>query len=270
MSYDRIQIEQLDDDRILRISLDNPPHNVIDSTMLSELTASFEAADRSTEIQGMLLTSDEDVFCAGADVDELASLEFEDGTRWLTAYLETIDVLRQTGKPVVAAVGGTCVAGGNELVMGCDLIVASQSARFGQPEVGVGSTAAGGGAQLLPLIVGEKRAREMLLTGELLTAADAERYGLINRVVADGSEEREAVELLEHILDTASPQAYRSIKSVLSMWTNFGMIHKEVARDMTARVWASDEFKERVETFKEGESQRPRSFTGSRPTDSVK
>jgi len=92
----------------------------------------------------------------------------------MSQYFETIDVLRDTGKPTVAAIEGFCAAGGNELAMGCDLIVAGESAKFGQPEVGVGSTAAGGGVQLLPLlVVGEKRAREMLLLGDVPRVADA-------------------------------------------------------------------------------------------------
>lgn len=266
MTYETIVAEpHSEDERILRVSLDNPPHNVIDGRMLSELREAFEAADRAADVQGIVLTAESDTFCSGADVSELAELHFEAGTRWITSYLETIEVLRETGKPAVAAVEGTCVAGGNELVMGCDLVVADESARFGQPEVGVGSTAGGGGVQLLPLIVGEKRARELLLTGELLSATEAERYGLINRVVDDA--EAEAFELLEEIIETKSPQAYRAIKSVLSTWTNLGMVHSEMARDMTARVWASEEFQARAEAFQNREEQTPRPFTGTRPTD---
>lgn len=268
MGYETIVSEpHPNDERVRRIALDAPPHNVIDREMLAELTAALEDADRADEVDAIVLATEGEAFCSGADLSELTNLDFEEGSRWLTAFLETIDVLRETGKPAIAAVEGTCVAGGNELVMGCDLIVAGESARFGQPEVGVGSTAAGGGVQLLPLIVGEKRARELLLTGRLLSAAEAERYGLINRVVSDEMVEVRALELAREVLDNSSPQAYRTIKSMLSPWTNLGMIHRQMARDTTARVWASEEFRDRAEAFADGEEQTPRSFVGSRPTD---
>jgi enoyl-CoA hydratase/carnithine racemase len=180
-------------------------------------------------------------------------------------YFDTLDVLRDTGKPVVAAVDGTCVAGGNELTMACDLVVAGESARFGQPEVGVGSSAAGGGVQLLPLLVGEKRAREMLLLGELLSAEEAERIGLINRVVGDDEVEDRAMGLLTRIVDTKSPQAYRAIKGIMKTWTNLGLLAEPMARDMTANVWASEEFDERVSAFLARQEQTPRPFTGTRP-----
>lgn len=149
--------------------------------------------------------------------------------------------------------------------MGCDLIVAGESARFGQPEVGVGSTAAGGGLQLLPLVVGEKRARELLLTGRLLEASEAERFGLVNRVVPDEAVEDRALALVQEIIDTKSPQAYRAMKAVMSGWTNLAMLQREMARDMTARVWDSPEFRERAAAFQAREEFEPRPFTGARP-----
>lgn len=158
------------DDRIRAIELDNVERNdVLDERTVLELYAAIEDADRAASVDAILLGTTGDVFCAGADLREL-KFDYEGATRFLTGYFETIDLLRETSKPAVAAVEGNRVAGGNELVNACDLIVAGESTQFGQPEVLVGSTAAGGALQLLPLIVGEKRAREMLLTGELLDA----------------------------------------------------------------------------------------------------
>lgn len=255
-----------DDERVARVRLDRPEaNNTLDLDTLLELGQAFEDADRDPDTQAILLGSTSDPFCSGAELAELAALDFEAGSRWLTAYLEVIDTLRETGKPAVAAVEGTCVAGGNELVMGCDLIVAGEDARFGQPEVGVGSTAAGGGLQMLPLVVGEKRARELLLTGRLLDAADAERFGLVNRVVPSEEVEERALDLVEEVVETSSPQAYRAMKAVLSGWTNLAMLQRELARDVTAQVWASEEFRERADAFLSGEEPEPRPFTGTRP-----
>lgn len=266
-TYERITAEpHPDDDRIFRVLLDSPErHNVIDLEMLFELRDAFERADRDESIQAIILGTAADVFCSGADLNELKALNFEDGTRWLTTYIETIEVLRETGKPAIAAVEGVCVAGGNELTMACDLVVAGDSARFGQPEVGVGSTAAGGGVQMLPLLVGEKRARELLLTGDLLDAEEAERIGLINRVVSDDVVAMEAFDLAREIIENKSPQAYRTIKAMMKTWTNLAMLNQEVARDVTAAVWASDEFRERATAFLDREDPAPRPFTGTRP-----
>lgn len=269
MPYDTIHIDaHPDDDRVARILLDRPDrHNVIDSQVLAELAEAVVAADRDAEVGGIVLGTTGEDFCAGASLEELSDLDIEDGIRWLTAYFETLDLLRETGKPVVAAVEGVCVAGGNELVMATDLAIAGESAHFGQPEVGVGSTAGGGGAQLLPLIVGEKRAKELLLTGDLLEAAEAERYGLINRVVTDGEADGAAQALLSRILDKKSPQAYRTIKSLLKPWSNIGLAHQEVARELTAHVWTSDEFRERSASFLDHDDFESRPFHGTRPMD---
>ena len=267
MPYDRITSEvHPEDDRIQVLRLDAPErNNVIDLTMLLELQDAIESADRDGDVQAILLGSTGEVFCAGADVNELADLGFEAGARWMTAYLETLEYLRDTGKPVIAAVEGTCVAGGNELVMATDVVVAGREARFGQPEVGVGSTAAGGGVQLLPLMVGEKRAKDLLLTGRLLEAEEAKAIGLISRVVDSGDAEARALELTRTIVENSSPQAYRLIKAMLKPWTNLGMVGEEMARDITARTWASDEFGERVEAFRAGEDFPEGAFDGVRP-----
>lgn len=269
MEYETIAVDRHpEDDRIARVRLDRPDrHNVIDARVLDELTVAVTDADRDAEVRGILLGSTEAPFCSGASLAELNDLSWEEGARWMTAYFETLDLLRDTGKPVVAAVEGTCVAGGNELVSACDLIVAGETATFGQPEVGVGSTAAGGGVQLLPLMVGEKRARDLLLTGRLLEAEEARAIGLINRVVDEGEAEAKALDLLTTIADEKSPQAYRTIKAIMKQWTNFGLMGQEMARDLTARVWDSPEFTERAEAFLAREEQDPRPFHGTRPRD---
>lgn len=265
-TFERLEVEpEPTDDRIRHIRLANPPHNVLTEALVRELGEAIDGADRDPDVDAIVLGAADEPFCAGADLDELAGLDVEGGNRWLTAYVETVDRLRETGKPTIGAVEGTCVAGGNELVMGCDLIVAGETARFGQPEVGVGSTAAGGGLQLLPLAIGTRRARELLLTGRLLGAAEAVEWGLINREVDAGTAESAAVDLALEIIDSSSPQAYRVMKSVMKGWSNLAMHDREVTRELTATVWAADEFRERAEVFRAGDEQAPRRFPGVRP-----
>jgi enoyl-CoA hydratase/carnithine racemase len=212
-----------------------------------------------------LITSVGKAFSAGADVKELVEGDFEHGIRWLKAYSRVIEIARETGKPVIAAVNGACVAGGHEIAMACDLVVAGRSARLGQPEILVGSTAMGIGLQLLPLIVGEKRAREMLFTGRLLSAEEAYQIGLVNRVVDDEKVQEEARKLAAQIIDNASPQAFRVMKSGLKFWTDLAMLNMMMARDVTSMVWASDDFKERGKGFLEKRGMKRRRFTGTMP-----
>lgn len=267
-SLDTIAAERADDDRIAVVRLDAPErNNTLDMEMIREFTAAVTAADRDPDVQGIVVSATGDMFCAGADLNYLKDLSFRDGTRFMTAYFEALDHLRETGKPVVAGIQGICAAGGNELVSACDLIVAEESARFTQPEAGVGATAAGGGVQLLPLIVGEKRAKDLLLTGRMLDAEEARAIGLINRVVPEGDGEARAVELVQTIIDNKSPQAYRTIKAIMKPWTNFGLVGQEMARDLTARVWDTDEFRERADAFLADEDLQPRDFDGVRPPD---
>ena len=196
---------------------------------------------------------------AGANLKELLETNTEEGIRWLETYWSTLSTLRETGKLVVAAIKGDCVAGGNELVMMCDLAVAAKSARFGQPEIIVGSTAMGGGLQMLPLLVGEKRARELAFTARLLSAEEALEWGLINRVV-DGDVEEEAKKLALEVVERSSPQAFRVMKSCLNYWTNLAMLNWQIARDLTAFVWNSEEFKERGKDFLEKKKLEKRRF----------
>jgi enoyl-CoA hydratase/carnithine racemase len=267
MKYKRIIVEEdTEDRRLLWIKLNHPEKlNVLNLKMLKELCKALVKADKDKKVQAILITGVGNNFSAGADLKELAKGNFEKGLRWLKAYWRIIEIIRETGKPVIAAVNGVCVAGGHEIAMACDLVVANKSARFGQPEVIVGSTAMGLGVQLLPLIVGERRAREMLFTGRLLSAEEAYNFGLINKVVKDERIQEEARKLAVQIIENASPQAFRVIKSGLKFWTDLAMVNMMVTRDVTSMVWASKEFRERCKEFLEKRKMKPRKFTGTLP-----
>ncbi len=260
-----ILVERDKDPRIVWIKLNAGKLNVLTLELLRELYDAISDADRSDDVQAIILSSSSENFCAGADLKEISSLSFEDGLRWLEAYMRVVRILRQTGKPTIAAVRGACVAGGNEIAMACDFVVASENARFGQPEVRVGSTAMGLGVQLLPLLLGERRARELLLSGKIIDAREAEKIGLINKVVPDDRLEEEARSLAKDIIDNCSPQAFRVIKSGLNFWTDLALLSFQLARDITAMVWASNEFRERSEEFLSKRKFKSRKFTGIEP-----
>lgn len=263
-AYDHIAVERADAD-VVWIALDEPErNNTLDHAMLAELDDAIATADRDSSVQGMVLGStSEELFCAGADLEELAGLDLEGSYRFLSTYTDTVERMWATGKPIVAAVPGVCVAGGNELAMGCDLIVAGESARFGQPEANVGSTAAGGGVQVLPLLVGMQRAKDLLLTSRLLSAEEAEAWGLVNRVVDDDAVDERASELVREIVDGKSPYAYRVMKALFKRWYDTAMTGSAVDVAITAAVWTNPEFRERAAAFMAGEDFEPREFVGT-------
>lgn len=264
--YDKVSVAYSEDRSICYVRIDNTAkNNVLDLEAILDLNDALRTADKDDDVDGIILGSVGDVFCSGADLSEIKGADLETGTRWLNAYYDNLEVLKDTGKPTVAAVTGPCVAGGQELIMGCDLIVAGESSRFGQPEVKVGSTAGSGGLQMLPLMVGERRAREILLTGRLLDGQEAYDIGLINRLVDDDEVEEAATELLLDVVENSSPQAYRVMKSIMKQWSNLAMLGWESQRELTASVWRSQEFQERSDSFLDGEDMEQRSFMGSSP-----
>lgn len=267
MKYQRIIVERdAQDGRLLWVRLNRPEKlNVLDLRTLRELYSALLKADKDKKVQAILITGAGRAFSAGADLRELMHGNFEKGLRWLKAYFRVIEVLRETGKPVIAAVNGACVAGGHEIAMACDLVVAGRSAKLGQPEIIVGSTAMGLGVQLLPLIVGEKRAREILFTGRLLSVEEAFNIGLINKVVEDDKLQEEARKLALQIIENVSPQAFKVIKSCLKFWTDLSMLNMMMAADITSTIWTSKEFRERCKDFLEKRKMKPRKFIGVMP-----
>ncbi|MFN8635899.1 MAG: enoyl-CoA hydratase-related protein [Chloroflexota bacterium] len=155
--------------------------NALSSGVLGELVDALEAHDGDDEVRVIILTGGPDVFAAGADLKEFSSSTMVDllaGNR-----VALFDRVRTIDKPIVAAVSGYALGGGCELAMLCDMIVASETARFGQPEINVGIMPGAGGSQRLTRTIGKAKAMEMVLTGAPIDAATAEQLGLVNKVV---------------------------------------------------------------------------------------
>lgn len=169
-------------DRVGLIRLDRPKaFNALNSTLLAELNQALENFDRDPGIGAIVVTGNERVFAAGADIKEMSdvsAVEMLNGD-----HISAFDEIIKTKKPVIAAVSGHCLGGGNELAMSCDMIVASETARFGQPEINLGVIPGAGGTQRLTRAVGKVIAMEMVLNNRTLTAEEALNFGLVNRVV---------------------------------------------------------------------------------------
>jgi enoyl-CoA hydratase len=187
--------------------------NALNKTLVAELMTALNEFNREPEIGALLITGDERAFAAGADIKEMVEASAVD--MLLRDQISLFDGIRQIAKPVIAAVSGWCLGGGNELAMSCDLIVASETARFGQPEINLGVIPGAGGTQRLTRAVGKPIAMEMVLNNRTLTAQEALQYGLINRVVPVERYFDEALQLAEEIAERA-PLAVRLGKEAVN------------------------------------------------------
>ena len=180
MTYTMIQTEVRDKVGLIRI---NRPEalNALNGTVMSEMAQALEAFDADPSVGVIVITGDARAFAAGADIKEMADAT---PVEMLTAdRISRWDTLRRIKKPIIAAVSGWCLGGGNELAMACDMIVASETAKFGQPEINIGVIPGAGGTQRLTRAVGKALAMEMVLNNRTLSAQEALQHGLVNRVV---------------------------------------------------------------------------------------
>lgn len=172
-------------DRIATLTLNRPDKlNALNGTVMEEIRQAFEDIRRNPDIGGVIITgSGEKAFCAGADIDELRRNSPVQGVSTSLRGQAILRGIELCGKPVIAAVNGHCYGGGCELAMACTLRIASDNAKLGQPEVNLGIIPGYGGTQRLPRLVGPGIALELCITGRAITAEEAYRIGLVNRVV---------------------------------------------------------------------------------------
>ena len=182
MTFEMIQV-RTEADKVGVITLNRPKQlNALNDQLMVELGAALKAFDADPSIGCMIITGSEKAFAAGADIGAMATYGFADVYQgdYITRNWETIRSIR---KPVIAAVSGFALGGGCELAMMCDFIIAADNARFGQPEIKLGIIPGAGGTQRLPRAVGKAKAMDMALTGRMMDAEQAERAGLVSRVV---------------------------------------------------------------------------------------
>jgi enoyl-CoA hydratase len=195
---------------IARITVNRPDKlNALNDAVIAELGAAFERVDRDPDIRGVILTgAGGKAFVAGADIAELSRQGPFDGKARALVGQGVFRRIERSGKPVIAAINGFALGGGCELAMACHVRIASESARFGQPEAKLGIAPGYGGSVRLPRLVGRGRALEMLLTGQMIDAAEAYRIGLVNRVVPPDQLLPEAEKMLATMLENG-PLALR-------------------------------------------------------------
>ncbi len=183
MGYENILLDRNDD--VATVTIHRPAkRNALNVKTVEEIFHAFQTVQADSGVKAAILTgSGEKAFAAGADINELTLLDSVGGQRRSQRGNEILNFIENLGKPVIAAVNGAALGGGCELAMACTLRIASENARFGQPEVKLGLIPGYGGTYRLPRLVGKGRALEMLLTGDPISAEEALRIGLVNRVV---------------------------------------------------------------------------------------
>lgn len=202
MSYENIRVETRG--KVGLITLHRPDAlNALNAALMAELGKAVDAFENNADIGAIVITGSEKAFAAGADIKEMQDKSFVDvyATDFITSSWERIATCR---KPIIAAVAGYALGGGCEVAMMCDFILAADTAKFGQPEIRLGIIPGSGGTQRLTRFVGKSKAMEMVLTGRMMDAAEAERCGLVSRIVPADKLVEEAVKVAGEIANLSS------------------------------------------------------------------
>jgi enoyl-CoA hydratase len=179
-TYEHILVEI--ESNIAIVKLNRPKvHNALSHALIAELTNALDSIDKDPAVRVIVLTGNERAFAAGADIGEMS--QESSVSMMLKDPFSIWDKISKIKKPIIAAVSGFTLGGGLELMMNCDIVIASESAKFGQPEINLGIIPGAGGTQRLIRLVGKNKAMEMILAGEMINAQEALRIGLVNKVV---------------------------------------------------------------------------------------
>ena len=203
MAYETILIDRFKN--VVCIRLNRPDAlNALNNQMMGELTKALKEIETDDDVRAIVLTGNEKAFAAGADIKEIAPKTYMDVYQedFITANWEEATKCR---KPIIAAVAGYALGGGCELAMMCDFIIAADNVKFGQPEINIGVIPGAGGTQRLTRLIGKSKAMEMVLTGRFMDADEAERSGLVSRVVPADQLVDEAIKVAEQIARYSAP-----------------------------------------------------------------
>jgi enoyl-CoA hydratase len=207
MAFETINVEV--QDHVSLIKLNRPDAlNALNTELLKELCTALEEADANDKVRCIVITGSEKAFAAGADIKEMSEMSFTD-VFTINLFADANDRIAAIRKPIIAAVAGYALGGGCELAMMCDFIIAADSAKFGQPEINLGVIAGMGGSQRLTRFVGKSKSMDMNLTGRFMNAEEAERSGLVSRVVP-------AKILIEEAMGAAQKIAEKSLLTAMA------------------------------------------------------
>jgi enoyl-CoA hydratase/carnithine racemase len=263
----RIQVIEMEfvklriDEGIAVMTIDNPPVNVLSPKVLEELDQAVDEISSDPTARGVVITAaGTNAFCAGADVKTFASIGPQKVPEMIKLGHIIFNKIEQFDRPVIAAINGLALGGGCELALVCDIRVSSDRARFSQPEVTLGLIPGWGGTQRLSRLIGPAKAKEMIFTGQMVTAQKAFRIGLVNKVVPDGEELRAAMDILRIMIAKASPLAVRTAKRAINQGMQKPLAEAlEIEIKAIQEIASSEDLKEGIEAFIQ---KRPAGFQG--------
>jgi enoyl-CoA hydratase/carnithine racemase len=260
MATGAMVVRKSETDGVEVLVLNHPPVNALSTALLSELGDRISEVESDPKVRAVVLTGEGQYFSAGADVKEMAMLDLSQAPEIARKGSATYARLAALRVPVVAAINGLAVGGGLELALACDLRIAGESAKLGAPEVSLGLIPAYGGTQRLPRLIGAARAKELIFTGAMISAAEALKIGLVNRTVPAGQELRAARDLA-HTIAQRAPKAVsaakRSIAEGLELPLARGLENE--TRLFETEVLSSEDLGEGLAAFVE---RRPPKFEG--------
>jgi len=248
MGYQLIQTESRG--RVGLIRLNRPEaRNALNNQLVHELMDALEAFDRDAQIGAMVVTGSEKVFAAGADIKEMAGKSAAEMLD--SGFIQAFGRITTIHKPVIAAVSGWALGGGCELALACDVVVASESASFGQPEITIGVIPGAGGTQRLPRLVGKHLAMEMILNNRVLSAQEALQFGIVNRLVPAERCLDEAIALASEIAARA-PGAVKAAKHLIAQSLETPLAAGlQMERDAFHDLFSTEDRREGMQAFAE-------------------
>ena len=247
--YENIILEKLIDINVAIVTFNRPTAlNALNAALVTELGWALEDCDYDDKIDCIIITGSDKAFAAGADIKEMQAKNFS------TVYLEDYitkdwERVTQCRKPVIAAVSGFALGGGCEMAMMCDFIIAADNAKFGQPEINLGIIPGSGGTQRLTRAVGKSKAMEMCLTGRMIDAIEAERSGLVARVVPLSELRNEAIKCAQTIASKSRPSVYMIKEAVNKAFETSLAEGVHLERRLFHACFATDDQKEGMQAF---------------------
>ncbi len=255
MSYENILVET--HGRVGVITLNRPKAlNALSSPLVAELNQVLEQFEADSGIGAIIITGSEKAFAAGADIKEMASKTYVDA--YLEDFISSWERITRVRKPIIAAVSGFALGGGCELAMMCDFIIAADTAKFGQPEINLGVMPGAGGTQRLTRFIGKSKAMDLCLTGRMMDAQEAERCGLVSRLVPADKLMEEALGAAQSIASKSLPAAMMTKESVNRAFETTLAEGVRFERRVFHAMFATQDQKEGMAAFVE---KRPAKFT---------
>ncbi|TLP47219.1 MULTISPECIES: enoyl-CoA hydratase [Cohaesibacter] len=248
MAYETILAETRDG--VGLITLNRPQAlNALSSELIAEVSNALDGFEADSKVGAIVITGSEKAFAAGADIKEMSEMGYMDA--YLNDFITPWDRVAQCRKPVIAAVAGYALGGGCELAMMCDFILAADTAKFGQPEITLGVMPGAGGSQRLTRFVGKAKAMDMCLTGRMMDAEEAERSGLVSRIIPAGDLLEEALKTAQKIADFSLPIVMMTKESVNRSYETTLTEGLRFERRLFHSMFATEDQKEGMAAFVE-------------------